>query len=85
MTLRGESVVHGIAPGTGFPDPLSDQGEGWSVRTRFVPEGDVVRAIWELTLSRRRFGTAEFDELQKFWRAARRSAAAAVAIAPSPE
>jgi hypothetical protein len=85
MTLRSESVIHGIAPGTGYPDPVSLEGEGWSVRTEFVPVGEVVQATWELTLIRRRFDPDAFDELRRFWRAARRSAAAAVAIATPAE
>ncbi len=78
MTLRCETTVRGLPPGIELPLAREARGEGWSVRTRFEQEGSTVRGTLELTLRKRRFEPAEFDELKRFWDAARQAASAAL-------
>ncbi|HKQ62958.1 MAG TPA: DUF3857 domain-containing protein [Candidatus Polarisedimenticolaceae bacterium] len=64
------------------PDDQHLEGSGWSVGTHFTREGSELRASWQLALSRVDFARADFEELKRFWSAAGRAAAPAVALEP---
>jgi hypothetical protein len=83
MTLRYHTTIRGIPEQVSLPVAHDVSGEGWTVTTKFGRDGDEVSAIWNVTLTRRRFPREQFDELQKFWDAARRLGSVAVPY-PSP-
>ena len=68
-TIRHEAALKGLPAGTALPDPEVISGDGWRVETSYSRDGDLMRAAWELRLSRTRFAPEAFPELRKLWSA----------------
>jgi hypothetical protein len=80
-TIRHEVVLKGLPPRAGFPDPEVISGDGWRVETSYGRDGDLLRAAWELRLSRTRFAPEAFPELRKMWSAVSTTASWGVRLA----
>ena len=80
-TIRHEVVLKGLPPRAGFPDPEVITGDGWRVETSYSRDGDLLRAAWELRLSRPRFAPEAFPELRKMWSAVSAAASWGVRLA----
>jgi len=68
-TIRHEAALKGLSARTALPDPEVISGDGWRVETSYSRDGNLVRASWELRLSRTRFNPEAFPELRRLWSA----------------
>jgi transglutaminase-like putative cysteine protease len=76
ILLRYETAIIGIGAPASLPEPIDRRGAGWAVSTTFAREDGTVLAVLSVALDRTRFAPDEFDELRRFWSAARAAAAA---------
>jgi hypothetical protein len=82
LVVRFESVVRGVSEVNGPHPDRELEGQGWSARFHESRDDDAIRGSWELSLERRRFEPAEFDELKRFWAAARDTVSPALYLRP---
>jgi hypothetical protein len=67
--IRYQTTLKGIPQEVSAPEPRSFSGDGWSVKTEYSRDGELIHASWELQLSRARFDPEAFPELRKLWSA----------------
>lgn len=67
--IRYQTTLKGIPQEVSAPEPRSLSGDGWSVKTEYSRDGELIHASWELQLSRARFDPEAFPELRKLWSA----------------
>ncbi len=67
--IHYQTTLKGLSQEVLPPEPRTFSGDGWSVKTDYSRDGGVIRASWELQLSRTRFDPDAFPELRKLWSA----------------
>jgi hypothetical protein len=69
MVVRHETAIQGVPENVMLPTVRDLSGDGWTVHTECRREGNDVKAVAEVRLTRTRFGVDAFPELRRFWSA----------------
>jgi len=79
-SIRYEVEIRRLPEDIDVPEPRSESGEGWSVKTEIREEPGRLAATWELVLVKTRFEPGEFESLRALWTAISRASSASLRI-----